>query len=116
MLWVQVTKIFQYCTCPAGRVTYNINSSRKHMHLSFKSICNKEHKGVICNMTSSSNSSQSTRPGKNYWSFVEFTRNYEQTSGIFVPWGTQNMFKLMYKTILLFYAQFLFCLSGPFIS
>ena len=28
----------------------------KHMHLSFKSICNKEHKGVICNMTSWSNS------------------------------------------------------------
>ena len=23
----------------------------KYMHLSFKSVCNKEHKGVICNMT-----------------------------------------------------------------
>ena len=51
------------------------------MHLSFKSICNKEHKGVICNMTSSSNSSQSTRPtgrvlGKNYSSFLDFTRNF----------------------------------------
>ena len=32
----QGTKIFQYCTCPAGRVTYNIHSSCKHMHLSLK--------------------------------------------------------------------------------
>ena len=56
------TKIFQDCTCPAGRVAYNFHSSFKHMHLSFKSVCNKEHKGVICNTTSSSNSSQSTRP------------------------------------------------------
>ena len=58
----QGTKIFQYCTCPAGRVTYNFHSSFKHMHLSFKSICNKEPKGVICNMTSWSNFSQSTCP------------------------------------------------------
>ena len=28
--------------------------------LDFKSVCNKEHKGVICNMTSSSTFSQST--------------------------------------------------------
>ena len=61
-LYIQGTKIFQYCTCPAGRVTYNFHSSCKHVHLSFKSVCNKEHKGVICNMTSSSNSSKSTRP------------------------------------------------------
>ena len=49
----QGTKIFQYCTCIAGRVTYNFHSSCKHNHmnLSFKSVCNKEHKGVICNMT-----------------------------------------------------------------
>ena len=59
---LQWIKIFQYCTSPAGRVTYNFHLSCKHMHLSFKSICNKEHKGVICNMTSSSNSSQSTHP------------------------------------------------------
>ena len=26
---------------------YNFHSSCKHMHLSFKSVCNKEHKGVI---------------------------------------------------------------------
>ena len=52
-IWIplQGTKIFQYCTCPAGQVTYNFHFSCKHMHLSFKSICNKEHKGVICNMT-----------------------------------------------------------------
>ena len=46
------TKIFQYCTCPAGPVTYNFHLSCKHMHLSFKSVCNIEHKGVTCNMTS----------------------------------------------------------------
>ena len=42
-------------------MTYNFHLSCKHMHLSFKSICNKEHKGVICNMTSLSNSFQSAR-------------------------------------------------------
>ena len=41
-------------------------------------------------MTSLSNSSQSTRPvgrvfWKNYSSFLDFTCNYEWTSGIFVP-------------------------------
>ena len=102
---MQGTKIFQYCTCPVGRVTYNLHSSYKYnvMHLSFKSVCNKEHKGVICNTTSSSYSSESTRPtlpqvilpkalvlqnecfGKNYSSFLDFTRSYEPTSGIFVP-------------------------------
>ena len=56
------TKIFLYCTCPAGQVTYNFYLSCKRMHLSFKGVCNKEHKGVICNMTSLSNSSQSTHP------------------------------------------------------
>ena len=36
--------------------------------LSFKRICNKEHQEVICNMTSSSNSSRSTRPtGRELW-------------------------------------------------
>ena len=43
------TKTFQYCTGPSGRVTYNFHSSCKHIHLSFKSVCNKEHKGAICN-------------------------------------------------------------------
>ena len=41
---LQGTKIFQYYTCPAGRVTYNFRSSCKHIHLSIKSVCNKEHK------------------------------------------------------------------------
>ena len=87
---LHVTKIFQYCTCPAAQVTYNFHSSCKPMHLSFKSVCNKEHKGVICNMTSLSNSSQSTHPtgqvlGKNYSSFLYFIHYYERTSGIFVP-------------------------------
>ena len=58
----QGTKIFQYCTCPEGQVSYNFHSSCKNMHLSFKKVCNQEHMGVIYNMTSSSNSSQSTLP------------------------------------------------------
>ena len=33
-------------------MTYNLDLSCKHMHLSFKSVSNKKHKGVICNMTS----------------------------------------------------------------
>ena len=59
--------------------------------LVLKSVCNKEHNRVICNMTkSSSNSYQSTLPtgrvlGMNYSSFLNFTRNYEQASEIFVP-------------------------------
>ena len=64
----QGTKIVKYCTCPAGRVTYNFHSYCKHMHLFFKNVCNKGHKGVICNMTSSSSSFQSTRPvGRVLW-------------------------------------------------
>ena len=59
---LQGTKISQNCTCPAGQVTYNLQSSCKHMLLSFESVCNKEHKGVICNMTSLSNSSQRAHP------------------------------------------------------
>ena len=58
----QGTKIFKSCTSPAGRMTYNFHSFCKHVNLSFKSTCNKEHKGVICNMTFSSNSFQSTHP------------------------------------------------------
>ena len=54
------TKIFQYCTCPAGPVTYNLHC--KHMHLSFKSVCKKQRREVIFNITSSSNSFQRTRP------------------------------------------------------
>ena len=81
------TNIFKYCTCPAGQVTYNFPLSCKHMHLSFKSVCNKEHK--VFNMTSSSNSSESIRPagqvlGKNYSSFLDFTHNYERMTGIIV--------------------------------
>ena len=65
---LQETKIFQYCTCPAGQVTYNFHSSCKQMHLTFKSVCNKEHKCVICNIASLSNFSQSTRPvGRVLW-------------------------------------------------
>ena len=74
---LQGTKIFQYCTGPAGQVTYNFHSSCKHIYMSFKSLCNKEHKGVICNMTSSSNSSQSTRPvGRVLWEELLFLSRF----------------------------------------
>ena len=33
------TKIFKYCMCPAGQVTYNFHLPCKHIHLSFKSVC-----------------------------------------------------------------------------
>ena len=70
------------------------------MHLPFKSVCNKEHKGVISNITSSSNSFQSNSPqvilskaiilqdecfGKNNSSLLDFTCNYRRTSGILSP-------------------------------
>ena len=101
-------KYLKKCTCPAGRLTYNFHSSCKHMHMSFKSVCNKEQKGVICNMTSSSNSSQSTRPvgqvlGKNYLSFLDFTCNYKRTSGICVPWHTCHT---IFKFFQMFFSLF----------
>ena len=42
---LQGAKIFQYSICPGGRVIYNFHSSCKQMHLSFKKVSNKEHKG-----------------------------------------------------------------------
>ena len=84
----QGTKIFQYCTCPAGRVTYNFHSSCKHMHLSFKSVCNKEHQGVIwlpCVILPKALILQDECLGRNYSFYLDFTCNYEQTSGILSP-------------------------------
>ena len=63
-----MTILHAYTGCLAVCVEYSdknisiLHLTCKHMHLSFKSVCNKEHKGVICNMTSSRNSSQSTHP------------------------------------------------------
>ena len=37
----QGTKIFQYCTCHAGRATYNFHSTCKNMHFSFKRFAKK---------------------------------------------------------------------------
>ena len=87
----QGTKIFQYCTCPAGRVTYNFHLSCKHMHLSFKSVCNKNTRELYVIwlprvILPKALVLQVECFWKNYSSFVDFTRNYERTSGIFVPW------------------------------
>ena len=38
ILQYQGTKVFQYCTRPAGRVTYNFHLSCKHMHSSLKIV------------------------------------------------------------------------------
>ena len=47
------------------------------MHLSFKSVCNKEHKGVICYTTPEGNSSQSTRPtGRVLWEELLFLSRF----------------------------------------
>ena len=84
----QGTRILQYCTCPAGRVTYNFHLSWKHMHVSFKSVCNKEHKGVIWLhrvILPKALVLQGECFGKYYSSFPDFTRYSERTSGIFVP-------------------------------
>ena len=72
----------------SGRVTYNFHSSCKHTHLSFKSIWNKEHKGVIWlpwAILPKALILQDECFGKNYSSFLVFTCNHERTSGIFVP-------------------------------
>ena len=56
-------KIFQYCTCPAGRVTYNFLSSCKPIHLSFKGVCTKEYR--------STSLSQSPREWQKYFELSE---------------------------------------------
>ena len=52
-------------------------------------------------MTPSSNSSQSTRPifGKNYSTFLDFTGNYERTSGIFVPCNITLLVQVIFEQI-----------------
>ena len=79
-----------YLSCRTS--PYNFHLSCKHMLLSFKSVCNKEHireKYVIIQL------SQVILPkalvlqdecfGKNYSFFLDFTHNYKRTSGVFVP-------------------------------
>ena len=41
--YLQGTKMFQYCTCPAGQVTYNFHSSCKHITCPLKAYV-----GVMC--------------------------------------------------------------------
>ena len=73
-----VCKVFKIFQCGKYLVAY------------VKSVWNKEHMGVICNITSLSNSSQALVLqdqclGNRYLSCLDFTYNYEQMSGIFVP-------------------------------
>ena len=75
------TSDLQFFTRPANACTCPLKAY----------ICNKEHKGVICNETSwvilhKALLLQDECFGKNYSSFLDFTRNYKRTSGIFVPW------------------------------
>ena len=76
VIFVQRTKYFNIGTCPARQVTYNFHSSCKHMHLSFKSVCNKEHKGVIWLprvILPKALVLQDECFGKNYSSYLDFT-------------------------------------------
>ena len=112
----QGTKIFQYCNCPAGQVTNNFHSSCKHMHLSFKSTCNKEHKVVICNMTSWNKFSKSTCPtGQVLWeellvlSIFHLKLQAEITSGqveFLSPDSNFETFVLKHSLILFFLVFF----------
>ena len=55
-----------HLSCRTGDEQFSL-ALQKHSP-SFKRICNKDHKGVICNMNFSSNSSQSTNPtGLELW-------------------------------------------------
>ena len=83
-------KIFQYCTRPTGWVTYNFHASCKHTHLALKCVCNKEHKGLPRVILPKALILQDECFGKNNSSFLDFTRNYEGMSGIFVPCITDN--------------------------
>ena len=105
----QGTKIFQYCNCPAGQVTYNFHSSCKHMHLSFKSTYNKEHKRVICSMTSWSNCRTSALgriTHSFYISLVITSQNNERTSGILSPDSNFETFVLKHSLMLFFLVFF----------
>ena len=49
---IRVQKYFNIAFVLQDEWLKTFHSSCKRMHLSFKGVCNKEHKGVICNMTS----------------------------------------------------------------
>ena len=51
-----------HLSCRTSDLQFSLVLQTHALVLSFTIVCNKVHKGVICNMTSSSNSSQSTRP------------------------------------------------------
>ena len=77
------------------------------MHLSFKRVCNKEHRGVVFKMTSSSNFSQSTGPvGRAVWEkllvlsrFHSYLREDE--------WNLCPLGVLMYKSVRVGFADFI---------
>ena len=87
---IQGTKIFQHCTCPAGRVTYNFHSSSNTWTCLLKVYAIKNirewyaiwlpwvilPKALVL---------QDECFWENYSSVLDFTRNYKRTSGIFVP-------------------------------
>ena len=72
-------------------VTYNSHSSCNHIHHPLKenAIKNIRELYVIwlpCVIHPKALVLQDECCGENYWSFLDFTRNYERTSGIFVSW------------------------------
>ena len=71
------------------------------MYFSFKSICNKEHKGVY----DFNDISQSTRPtGGVLWevllSILDFTHNYERRSGNFFQ-STHPVGRVLWEELLI---------------
>ena len=83
-----------HLSCRTSDLQFSLVLQTKH--LSFKGVCNKEHKGVIqdeCFM-------------KNYSSFLDFTGNYERMSGIFVPCRT--FVKSVLQVFFLFLSQNMF--------
>ena len=79
----QGTKIFQHCTCPIEQMTYNFHLSFKYMHLSFKSVCNKEHKGAGIFFGCLRGRYKAPFPMANAYIFSQFEQKNSQSEGHF---------------------------------
>ena len=67
-IFIVKTKLYSTFTNDLKRKENFPKNDHSYRVCSFKSVCNKEHKGVMCNTTSSSSSFQSTRPvGRVLW-------------------------------------------------
>ena len=91
-------------------MTYNFHSSCKHMHFNcplkvyaIKNVTELYVIGLPGVILPKALVLQDECFGKNYSSFLDFTRNYERTSGVFVPWvkyflkGKDSYLSLLYQ-------------------